>query len=124
MKLIKENKVFGLLALVLFLSACHHISEREMAVGHWRFTEVTANDSALFPLLDTDFMDLKSDSTFHYEISLANKIMDGTWKYADHKLYLKYFKPDTTRVYSIEILSKYDLIFNENEKHFALKRTE
>lgn len=124
MKLIKGNSIFILLAIASFISACNHVSEREMAIGKWQFIEISANDSSLYALIDTDFMDLNADSTFHYEISNANKTMNGSWKYEDHKLYLKYDKPDTTRVFSIEILSKHDLIFNENEKHFALKRTE
>ena len=50
--------------------------------------------------------------------------MDGTWENREHALVLKYIKPDTTRIFPIEILSKFDLIFNENEKHFVLKRSQ
>ena len=124
MKLIKGNKYFFLVAILLLLNACSHISEREMAIGKWRFVEVSIRDTPIFPIIETDFMDLNADSTFHYEITEANKTMDGTWQYKNHQLFLKYVKPDTTRVFDIEILSKYDLIFNENEKHFKLKRLE
>ena len=106
------------------LNACTHVSEREMAVGKWRFVEVSIKDTPIFPIIETDFMDLNADSTFHYEITEAKKIMDGTWEYREHALILKYKKPDTTRVFPIEILSKFDLIFNENEKHFVLKRSQ
>ncbi len=103
---------------------CNHISEREMAIGKWQFSEISMHDTALYQILETDFMDLNADSTFYYEITQANKKMEGTWKYNNHQLYLKYSKPDTTRVFDIEILSKSVLIFNENEKHFILKRSE
>ncbi len=95
-----------------------------MAVGKWQFVSVTANDSVMFSIVETDFLDLNADSTFHYEINEAHKIMDGTWQYSNHQLYLKYKKLDTTRVFDIEILSMHDLIFNEKEKHFVLKRSE
>ena len=124
MKLTKENKYFILFAALLVLNACSHISEREMAIGKWRFVEVSIKDTPIFPIIETDFMDLNADSTFHYEITEAKKIMDGTWEYREHALVLNYNKPDTTRVFPIEIISKFDLIFNENEKHFVLKRSQ
>ena len=124
MKLTKENKYFILFAALLVLNACSHISEREMAIGKWRFVEVSIKDTPIFPIIETDFMDLNADSTIHYEITEAKKIMDGTWEYREHALVLNYNKPDTTRVFPIEIISKFDLIFNENEKHFVLKRSQ
>jgi hypothetical protein len=124
MKLIKGNKHFFLFAALLLLNACIYVSERDMAVGKWRFVEVSVRDTPIFPIIETDFMDLNADSTFHYEITEAKKTMDGTWEYREHTLILKYKKPDTTRVFPVEILSKFDLIFNENEKHFVLKRSQ
>ncbi len=125
MKLIKENSFLLLMVLFIFLgTACHHISEQHMALGKWKFVEVSQNDTPLYPLLDTDFLELNTDSSFHYEITMANKNMRGTWHYQNHQLYLKYIQPDTTRIFDIEIISKFDLIFNEKAKHFVLKRLE
>ncbi len=125
MKLTNGNRAFLSLFTLLFgLGGCRHINERQMASGKWQFIEVLNHDTTLFPILHTDFLELKSDSTFHYEITLANKNMSGKWQYQKHQLILNYNFPDTTRVYDIEILSIHDFVFNEGLKHFVLKRLE
>lgn len=95
-----------------------------MLAGKWRYIEATNNDSALFTLTDTDFIEFLSDSTFRYEISAIKKSSFGTWRYNKHTLHLKYKSPDTTRYYKVEILSKRDLIFTEGSKRFVFKRLD
>jgi hypothetical protein len=124
MRSIKGNKFLPALFLLILAYSCRHINERQMATGRWRFIEVTKNDSVLFPVLETDYIELRHDSTFRYEIALARKNMRGRWDYKDHRLILNYSEPDTTRYYDIEVLSRHDLIFNEGGKHFVLKRLE
>ncbi len=95
-----------------------------MITGRWQYVKVLRNDTVVFAIADTDHLLLKGDSTFHYEIASVNKVCNGTWRYEDHRLALKYDKPDTVRYFDISIISKRDLIFNEGTRQFVLKRFE
>ena len=125
MRLIKENKLRLILFLVIvfLFSACHYISEKQMLIGRWQYIVIFNNDSAIYQLVDSDFIDFEKDS-FHYEIASVHKSCKGTWQYNNHILQLKYTLPDTIRFFEVEIISKSDLLFYEGKVHYRLKRQE
>ncbi len=126
MRSTRGNKLPVLLFMMvsLLIGACQHISEKQLLTGRWQYIKVLNNDTAMFPIEDTDYIEFKSDSTFHYEIASVRKDNSGTWQYIDHCIRLKYNDPDTVRTFSVEIISKRDLIFEEGTKQFVLKRLE
>ncbi|MES2617163.1 MAG: hypothetical protein V4613_04750 [Bacteroidota bacterium] len=125
MKLINVSK-YTLLALfaLVFFNACVHVSERDRVTGRWQYMQILKADSIFIAAVETDFLELSADSTFRYEILLANKKMTGKWGYNKHRLELKYDEPDTTRYFDVEIISDKDFIITENDMKFVLKRQD
>lgn len=95
-----------------------------MAVGHWQYTAIMKADTNFLPVAETDFLILKADSNFRYEIFSAGKKMNGKWRYDNHQLILKYNNPDTTRYFDVDIISEKDFIFTEGDMKFVLKRED
>lgn len=105
------------LVCVLFLLACQYKSKEDFLVGYWKFVAITGNVNK-FETSERDFLSFTKDSSFQYEITALKRRREGKWQIKDKQLILKYSNPDTTRVFNLEILSKNNLKFNENNVVF------
>lgn len=107
-----KNKYF--LFCFFLIASCRHYSEKEIMTGIWKYKSITKNNEMVIRITDEDFLKLNADGTFNYELYFINKKKQGNWEYANHQLQLKYQNPDTIRLFEIEILSKKELIFSED----------
>ncbi len=124
MKLTSVNSQLSVLILFLVFLGCDYRPESELVSGHWKYTSVEKNAQPLFEISDNDIMILQKDSLFEYHINSVNKHMFGKWSYSDHTIHLKYAEPDTTRHFTVDLLSDHLLKMHEGEVNFSLTRVK
>jgi hypothetical protein len=89
--------------------------------GRWQFNSITnIQGDTLIKVSEGDFMEIKSDGTFHYELEAKNNLIaNGTWENSNNFLCYTYILPtDTTRCYTTGI-HKNELILNEGSINFS-----
>ena len=94
---------YFLFILLFFLTI--KISALEI-IGQWGFNSITNNiGDTLITVNENDFMEIKSDGTFHYELKAKNNLIaKGKWDKTNSLLCFTYDIPlDTTRCYYIKI---------------------
>lgn len=94
--------------------------------GVWQFNSITnVQGDTLIKVTESDFMEIKSDGTFHYELKAKNDLIaNGTWKKSNNLLCYTYTLPtDTTRCYTTQI-NKNELILNEANINFSFFKKE
>ncbi len=121
MKLKKENKFYLILWLFIGLYSCTYKSSNDIISGKWWYKSITRNDT-LLPISETDFFELKSDSTFQYQVSFLNKDMQGTWDLNKDTLVLNYQNPKTSRKFYIEYLSEFQFKLKEGNLQFEFTK--
>jgi len=107
--------------LLNFLFSLVSVVCAQEITGKWQFNSITnIQGDTLIKVAKSDFMEIKSDGTFHYELkSKSNLIAKGTWENANNFLCYTYTTPtDTTRCYTIGI-NKNELILNEGNVNFS-----
>ena len=96
--------------------------------GKWNFDyilpEKTEIGENLKPISDGDAMQINADGSFHYKISKAELIADGSWELNENNLSFYYTLPKKmTRNYQI-ISNDNSLVLNENGINYAFVRSE
>ena len=112
-----------LLILLIFCSI--KVPARE-TYGLWQFNSITNNlGDTLLSVSEDDFMEIKSEGTFHYELKAKNNLVSkGTWDRIDDLLCFNYTIPsDTIRCYTIQINGN-ELTLNENDVNFSFIKKE
>ena len=102
------------------------LTNAEDISGKWMFESIRfESDSSgkdLKPIAEGDFMLLNSNGFFKYKLSNIPLVAKGKWKLNNDILSYHYVLPsDTIRKYKI-ILSKNELILNENGINFSFKK--
>lgn len=115
MKLIGNLKISFI--CVLFFLACQYKSKEDFLVGYWKFVAISGNVNK-FETSEKDFLSFSKDSSFQYEIEALKRRSEGKWQIKGRQLILKYSNPDTIRVFNLEVLSKNNLRFKENNVVF------
>jgi hypothetical protein len=95
-----------------------------MASGRWKYISVSRAEKPLLEISDNDYLQLNKDSTFNYRISSIGKSMKGSWDYSDHTLHLHYEDPDTVRHFEVDLLTKHNMHFHEDEVSFRYTRLD
>lgn len=94
--------------------------------GVWQFNSIknTLGDT-LITVSNDDFMAIKSNGTFHYELKAkSNLVAKGTWNTTNELLCFNYNLPsDTIRCYAL-LLKENELTLKENNVHFSFKKSE
>lgn len=101
-------------------------SSAQNITGLWQFSSITNLQSdTLLMVSESDFMEIKPDGTFHYELKAkSNLIAEGTWHTNSNQLCFKYNLPtDTLRCYSFE-LNNNALVLNEANVNFAFVKKD
>ena len=112
-----------LLIVLLFCSI--KVTAQETS-GLWQFNSITNNfGDTLVSVSEDDFMEIKSEGTFHYELKAKNNLVaKGTWDRTDDLLCFNYTVPsDTIRCYTIQI-NRDELTLNENDVNFSFIKKE
>ena len=96
--------------------------------GKWNFDyilpETIEIGENLKPISDGDAMQINTDGSFHYKISEAELIADGSWELNENNLSFHYTFPEKiTRTYKI-ISNENSLVLNENGINYAFLRSE
>jgi len=95
-------------------------------VGEWDFDYILPDTietgENLKPISGGDAMQINYDGSFHYKISEAELIADGSWNLESKNLSFHYTLPkEMTRTYRIT-LDKNSLVLNENGINYAFKK--
>lgn len=90
----------------------------------WLFSSIAdTSGNELLEIDTTDFFELKSDSSFLYELKAKNLIAGGNWEVKNDTLIFRYSQPtDTTRYYYIKALNDSLLVINEGEVDYSFAR--
>ena len=96
--------------------------------GKWNFDyilpETIEIGENLKPISDGDAMKINTDGSFHYKISEAELIADGSWELNENNLSFHYTFPEKiTRTYKITS-DENSLVLNENGINYAFLRSE
>ncbi len=96
--------------------------------GKWNFDyilpETIEIGENLKPISDGDAMQINADGSFHYKISKAELIADGSWELNENNLSFYYILPkEMTRTYQI-ISNDNSLVLNENGINYAFVRSK
>ena len=96
--------------------------------GKWNFDyilpETIEIGENLKPISDGDAMQINTDGSFHYKISEAELIADGSWELNENNLSFHYTFPEKiTRTYKITS-DENSLVLNENGINYAFLRSE
>ena len=113
------------LLLILLLFCSIKVTAQETS-GLWQFNSITNNfGDTLLSVSEDDFMEIKSEGTFHYELKAKNNLVaKGTWDLTDDLLCFNYTVPsDTIRCYTIQINGN-ELTLNENDVNFSFIKKE
>lgn len=113
--------------LLLVISLCSfNSSSAQNVTGIWQFSSITNLQSdTLLLVSESDFMEIKADGTFHYELEAKNNLIaEGSWYTNSNQLCFKYNLPtDTLRCYSFEQNSNV-LVLNEANVNFAFVKKD
>ncbi len=95
-------------------------------IGDWNFfsilPETMETGEDLKPISDGDVMQINEDGSFHYEITNADLIAEGSWVLNENLLSFNYTLPkEMTRIYQVSI-SENSLVLNENGINYAFKK--
>jgi hypothetical protein len=123
MKSISVNKVL-LAIFTIAIVSCHQKTETDFLIGNWKYIHIQKNGKDIIEVMDNDHLNVKSDSTFEYNIESVKKQMKGKWTYSEHTLHLYYSSPDTVRHFKMDILSKYELKMHEDSVYFLLRTAQ
>ena len=96
--------------------------------GKWNFDyilpETIEIGENLKPISDGDAMQINADGSFHYKISEAELIADGSWELNENNLSFHYTLPkEMTRTYQITS-DENSLVLNENGINYAFVKSE
>ena len=111
--------------LILILFCTIKVTAQEIS-GLWQFNAITNNfGDTLLSVSEDDFMEIKSEGTFHYELKAkSNLVAKGTWDTTNELLCFNYSIPsDTTRCYALKINGN-ELTLNENNVNFSFTKKE
>jgi hypothetical protein len=125
MKLINANSA-AFIFILTCLAACQYKPEQQLITGSWKYISVTIgeSDSSAMDISNNDYLDLNADSSFQYQVESLGRQRSGTWSYSDHTLHLHYDKPDTTRHFEIDVLTRSQLHFHEHDMVFKYSKAE
>ena len=107
--------------LLSFLLSVVSTLYAQKITGRWQFNSITnLQGDSLIKISKGDFMEIRSDGTFHYELEAKNNLIaNGAWQNANNFLCFTYILPtDTTRCYITEI-NKNGLILNEDGVNYS-----
>lgn len=129
MNLIEETLTNNLMRkhflFILFFFLTTKISALEIT-GQWGFNSITNNiGDTLITVNENDFLEIKSDGTFHYELKAKNNLIaKGKWDKTNALLCFTYNNPlDTTRCYYLKINGD-ELTLTENGVNFSFTKKE
>ena len=111
--------------LILILFCTIKVTAQEIS-GLWQFNAIRNNfGDTLLSVSEDDFMEIKSEGTFHYELKAkSNLVAKGTWDTTNELLCFNYSIPsDTTRCYALKINGN-ELTLNENNVNFSFTKKE
>ena len=96
--------------------------------GKWNFDyilpETIEIGENLKPISDGDAMQINADGSFHYKISEAELIADGSWELNENNLSFHYTLPkEMTRTYQITS-DENSLVLNEHGVNYAFVKSE
>ena len=96
--------------------------------GKWNFDyilpETIEIGENLKPISDGDAMQINADGSFHYKISEAELIADGSWELNENNLSFHYTLPkEMTRTYQITS-DENSLVLNEHGINYAFVKSE
>jgi len=114
-----------LLLLNILFSMISTLYAQEIT-GVWQFNSITNNHGdTLIKVTESDFMEIKSDGTFHYELQAKESLIaEGIWEKSNNLLCYTYSLPiDTTRCYTTQI-NKNELILKEANINFSFIKNE
>ena len=112
--------------LFILLFFCTTKITGQEITGQWRFNSITNKiGDTLITVTEKDFMEIKSDGTFHYELKAKNNLIaKGKWDKTDALLCFTYNVPsDTTRCYTLKINGN-ELTLDENDVNFSFTKKE
>lgn len=129
MKFQDDNKfemkkfLYSLLSLSILI-ACNKKTNKDILIGNWKFDTIYSTDSIgnVHEFENSDSFNLNSDDHFDYSIKKLSIEKKGKWDLHNDSLFLHYRNPDTTRIFTLEILSSNLLILKEGNKSFKYKR--
>ncbi len=113
--------------ILFFLLTCISATINAQDIkGKWLFESILSknqeNQKNLKPISEGDFMIIKEDGLFEYQLKEISLYARGSWELKENILSLKYSEPnDTVRSYTI-IVSKNNLTLTENGINFSFKK--
>ena len=116
-----NNSMKRHLLLLIFLFSVVNTLPAQEFLGTWQFNAITSlQGDTLIEIAESDYMDINSDGTFHYELEAKNKLIaDGAWKSSNNLLCFTYSLPtDTIRCYATQVNGN-ELILNEANINFS-----
>ena len=118
------RKIYLIFSLILLSSPAFS----QDIIGKWNFEFILPDTITLGenlkPISEKDFMQINDNESFHYKISEANLIANGSWELNEDLLSFHYTLPaKTTRTYHIT-KDNNSLILNENGVNYAFVRSE
>jgi concentrative nucleoside transporter, CNT family len=94
--------------------------------GIWQFNSITnLHGDTLVEITKNDFMEIKADGTFHYELTTKGYLIaEGTWEETNNGICYNYRTPtDTIRCYISQLIGN-TLILNEGNVNFSFSKQE
>lgn len=114
-----------ILIVLSCLSANGQSAPRENLTGRWQFHLIAdTNGQSLLPITATDFLELRANGTFAYELQSKNNLQAaGQYQRAGNRLDFRYSVPrDTLRSYHIRVLNDTLLRFREGAVDYQFVR--
>ena len=117
------RKHFLLLTLILGIFST---TFAQNIIGIWQFNSITnLQGDTLVEITKNDFMEIKADGTFHYELTAKDYLIaEGTWEETNNEICYNYLSPtDTLRCYTSQLIGN-TLILNEGNTNFSFAKHE
>jgi hypothetical protein len=120
----KNLHYFFILLISLNFTSCYKKTPKDILVGSWKFETISFSDTTenFLEFENSDSFNLKTNGLFNYSIRNLSLVKNGKWNTKKDSLFLHYQKPDTTRIFVIQILSSNSLLLKEGNNFFKFKR--
>lgn len=113
-----------ILFILVFLTACNGTNKEELLIGQWKYDQVLKNNEPFLEITQYDVLALNQSGEFSYNLKKAGISGEGRWEFKKPNiLVLHYNDPDTTRYFSISVLTENRMEFSENGLLFTYNKS-
>jgi hypothetical protein len=117
---------FPIFLLLAFLTACNitpDTDEYESFSDRWEFIEITDQEgNQVRTIAPGDYMEVRKDKTFTYELKNAEIMAEGKWYVEDGDAVYEYAPEGGVRRYNIREMTDSTLILEEKGVEYRFRR--